>query len=105
MQAGDTIGVLGKLVGQGLNGHIATKLPMLRLMHFPHAALAELRSDFVMREFFPIMDTHTSIRRSPAYCYGKLYGSVGLLHAPTAGGDRGILEKATPVGLPFLKQS
>jgi len=52
LESCDTIRVFGELFGQHLDRHIAAEPVILRLINLPHAALAQLVRDFVMRECF-----------------------------------------------------
>ena len=51
LETGNTVGVLSELFRQDLDRHISTELCVFGLIHLPHAAFANLGSDFVMGEF------------------------------------------------------
>jgi hypothetical protein len=52
LESGNTAGILGELIGQHLDRHIACEFLILCLKYFTHAAFAELAYDLVMSERF-----------------------------------------------------
>ena len=49
-EAGNALGILRELRRQDFHRHVAAELRVARTVDLAHAALAELRKDFVMRE-------------------------------------------------------
>src|SRR5688500_9406327 len=47
----DTVGVVGKRLGQNLDRDVAIQLRIARAIHLAHSAFAKLRDDFIGPEF------------------------------------------------------
>ncbi len=49
-KTGESFGIMCKRFRQNLDGYVAPELGVVRLIHFSHAASANLREDFVRAE-------------------------------------------------------
>src|ERR1700686_4504385 len=68
-------------LGQNFDGHVASELGVVRLIHFSHAARANLREHFIRTEtcagrdghfFSPAVQLRTTVIRADAACSGTL---------------------------------
>ena len=58
LKTGEPFGIVRERFRQDFDGHVAPELGVVRLIHFAHAARANLRDDFVGAETCASGDTH-----------------------------------------------
>src|ERR1700731_1923201 len=58
LKTGQPIGIVYECRGKDFDGHMAPELGVVRLVHFPHSACANLRDDFIRAETCASSESH-----------------------------------------------